>query len=133
MTRPTDKRVDKRGSALRARSEASMIARLRAARLSAAPAPKSDAELIAEAIAAGFDGTSHAASAACPSSRRATAPSGLSRAPSPSSPGRDCIDRMGAQKGQPFRNLSWALCPDLYVDTCKPHGLGRSSVRHFSA
>ncbi len=53
MTRPTDKRVDKRGSALRARSEASMIAHMRAARLSAAPAPKSDAELIAEAIAAG--------------------------------------------------------------------------------
>src|SRR3954447_10887414 len=53
MTRPTDKRVGKRGDALRARSEASMIARMRVARLSAAPAPKSDAALIAEAIAAG--------------------------------------------------------------------------------
>jgi len=53
MTQPTDKRVGKRGDALRARSEASMIARLRVARLSAAPVPKSDAELIAEAIAAG--------------------------------------------------------------------------------
>ena len=53
MTRPTDKRGDKRGGALRARSEASMIAHMRAARLSAAPAPKSDAELIAEAVAAG--------------------------------------------------------------------------------
>src|SRR5215203_294788 len=53
MTRPPDKRVDKRGRALCARSEASMIARLRVARLSAAPAPTSDAELIAEAIAAG--------------------------------------------------------------------------------
>ena len=53
MTRPTDKRGDKRGSALRARSEASVIAHRRAARLSAAPAPKSDAELIAEAVAAG--------------------------------------------------------------------------------
>jgi hypothetical protein len=53
MTRPPDKRVGKRGDALRARSEASMIARLRVARLSAAPVPKSDAELIAEAIAAG--------------------------------------------------------------------------------
>src|SRR5215210_98016 len=49
MTRPPDKR----GRALRARSEASMIARMRVARLSAAPAPTSDAELIAEAIAAG--------------------------------------------------------------------------------
>ena len=47
LTRPTDKRVGKRGDALRARSEASMIARLRVARPSAAPVPKSDAELIA--------------------------------------------------------------------------------------
>ena len=53
LTRPTDKRVGKRGDALRARSEASMIARLRVARPSAAPVPKSDAELIAEVIAAG--------------------------------------------------------------------------------
>ena len=53
MTRLSDKRGDKRGGALRARSEASMIVHMRAARLSAAPAPKSDAELIAEAIAAG--------------------------------------------------------------------------------
>jgi len=53
MTRPTDKRVDQRGGALRARSEASMIARMRVARLSAAPVTRSDAELIAEAIAAG--------------------------------------------------------------------------------
>ena len=53
MTRPPDKRVDKRRGALRTRSEASMIARMRVARLSAAPAPKSAAELIAEAIAAG--------------------------------------------------------------------------------
>ena len=53
MTWPTGKRGDKRGGALRARSEASMTARLRVARLSAAPAVKSDAELIAEAIAAG--------------------------------------------------------------------------------
>src|SRR5215213_6330725 len=52
-TRPADKQVGKRGDALRARSEASMIARLRVARLSAAPVPKSDAALIAEAIAAG--------------------------------------------------------------------------------
>src|SRR5215207_6147578 len=49
MTQPTDKRVGKRGRALRARSEASMIARMRVARLSAAPAPTS----VAEAIAAG--------------------------------------------------------------------------------
>ena len=53
MTGPTDKRGNKRGHAMRARNEASMIARLRMARLSAAPAAKSDAELIAEAIAAG--------------------------------------------------------------------------------
>ena len=33
MTQPTDKRVGKRGNALRARSEASMIARVRVARL----------------------------------------------------------------------------------------------------
>ena len=112
MTRPTDKRRDKRGSALRARSEASMIARMRAARLSAAPAPKSDAELIAEAIAAGFDGTSHAASAACPSSRQATAPSGLSRAPSPSSPGRDCIDRMGVEATEMRRVTLTAAATD---------------------
>src|SRR3954464_3779056 len=53
MTQPTDKRVGKRGDALRAQSEASMIARLRVARLSAAPVPTSHAELIAEGIAAG--------------------------------------------------------------------------------
>ena len=53
MTGPADKRGEKRGRALRARSEAGMIARMRASRLSAAPALKSDAELIAEAIAAG--------------------------------------------------------------------------------
>lgn len=53
MTGPADKRGEKRGRALRARGEASMLTRLRASRLSAAPALKSDAELIAEAIAAG--------------------------------------------------------------------------------
>src|SRR3954454_11159249 len=48
MTGPVDKRGEKRGRALRARGEAGMIARMRASRLSAAPAMKSDVEVEAD-------------------------------------------------------------------------------------
>src|SRR3954471_24399779 len=48
MTGPVDKRGEKRGRALRARGEAGMIARMRASRLSAAPAMKSDGEVEAD-------------------------------------------------------------------------------------